>query len=181
MILSSLSVLIGQFDYASSASNPFGLPNPAAPNEIKDYQPMIGICDCKSIRKNKDGNWTEPVNIIWEFKYIMNGRAVQDLTLKEDGSHSGNIRQYIADSTQWYVHYYSSASPSTTLKTWEGGKVGNDIILYKRQKAPNGTDGSYKIIFKDITNEGFNWLGQWVNVGETFSFPNWKIECKKRT
>lgn len=180
LVISGTSILVGQYDYEPTISNPFGMANPDAPAEIKEYQPMIGICDCKSISKNKEGNWADPVNMTWEFKYIMNGMAVQDLTLKEDGSHSGSIRQYIADSTQWYVHYYSSKSPTPTLGTWKGGQSGNQIILYKSQKAPNGTDGSFKITFKDITENGFNWLGEWVNVNETFSFPTWKIECKKR-
>lgn len=41
-------------------------------------------------------------------------------------------------------------------------------------------DGFYKITFYDISEEGFKWLGEWVNTTETFSFPTWKIDCKKR-
>ncbi len=150
------SSVIGQYDYEPSTENPFGLPNPEAPGEIKDYQPMIGICDCISIRKNKDGNWDEPENMTWEFKYIMNGMGVQDQTLKEGGGHSGSIRQYMADSSQWYVHYYTSVSPTSVLSTWTGGKKGDDIVLYRSQKAPNGMDGNYKITFKNISNKGFD-------------------------
>jgi len=160
LLIASTSVLIGQYNYEPSAEHPFGLPNP--------------------IRKDKEGNWLEPENMTWEFKYIMNGMGVQDQTLKEDGGHSGSIRQYIADSSQWYVHYYSSAGPTTTLSAWAGGMVGDDIILYRSQKAPNGMDGSYKITFSNISEKGFSWFGEWVNIGETFSFPTWKIECKKR-
>ncbi len=180
LIVINFSEISSQYGYEPSKSNPFGLPNPNAPAEIKDYQPMIGICDCISIRKDKDGNWSKPEDMTWEFRYIMNGNGVQDQTLKVNGGHSGSIRQYIADSSQWYVHYYSSTSPSSSLGTWHGGKIENKIILYRSQKAPNGMDGSYKITFKDITDEGFNWLGEWVNLNETISFPTWKIECKKR-
>lgn len=168
-----------QMDYEPSAENPFGKSNPEAPQQIKDFAPMIGTCNCTSTSRNPDQSWAEPQKMTWTFKYIMNGMAVQDETLKEDGSHSGSIRQFIADSSKWYVHYYSSKSPTTILPAWEGGKRGDSIVLYREQKAPNGADGFYRITFKDFSEEGYNWLGEWVNTAETFSFPTWKINCKR--
>ncbi len=74
----------------------------------------------------------------------MNGMAVQDETWKVDGTHSGSIRQYNADSSRWYVHYYSASSAVNTLPAWEGNKNENGkIILYRKQRAPNGMDGYY--------------------------------------
>lgn len=180
LLILNCSLLMAQYDYEPSTYNPFGLPNPKAPSEIRDFQPMIGICDCTSSRISKGGNWPEPVRMTWEFKYIMNGMAVQDQTLKEDESHAGSIRQYNADSSVWYVHNYSSANPSSTLGTWQGGKKKNNIVLYKNQKAPNGMEGNYRITFKNISNNGFNWIGEWVNLDESIVFPTWKIECIKR-
>lgn len=46
--------LHAQFDYDESSTNPFGLPNPEAPKEILDFEPMIGICDCLSETRNQD-------------------------------------------------------------------------------------------------------------------------------
>ncbi len=171
---------IAQGEYEPSAAYPFGQPNPDAPKEILDYQPLIGICDCISKRRNKDQTWAEPNTMTWEFKYIMNGMGVQDQTIKADGKNGGSIRQFIADSSKWYVHYYSSATPTTVLSAWEGNKKGDKIILYRKQKAPNGMDGFYKINFYDINDSGFKWLGEWVDANETISFPTWKIECTKR-
>ncbi len=180
LILLSYSIVSGQGEYEPSKDYPFGQPNPKAPKEILDYGPLIGICDCVSKTRNKDQTWAEPNAMTWEFKYIMNGMGIQDQTIKNDGKHSGSIRQFIPDSSKWYVHYYSSATPTTVLSTWEGNKNDNKIILYREQKAPNGMEGFYKINFYDINSNGFKWLGEWVNKDETFSFPTWKIECKKR-
>ncbi|MDF1695789.1 MAG: hypothetical protein P1U56_08165 [Saprospiraceae bacterium] len=177
---SSSLFLFSQAEYEPSPINPYGLPNPNAPAEIQDYQNMIGICDCFSTRRNQDGTWADSVNMVWEFKYIMNGLAVQDQTLKEDGAHAGSIRQYIADSSRWYVHYYSSAKPTLQLGTWQGGNKGEDIVLYKRQAAPNGMDGNYKITFHGINEHGFNWKGEWTSLDETIIYPTWRIRCKKR-
>ena len=179
-ILSSATA-IAQYEFDSSMAYPFGQPNPTSPIELLDFAPLIGESICASETRNTDQSWSSPIEMTWRWKYIMNGHGVQDETLKSDGKHSGSIRQYIADSTRWFVHYYSSNAPSTTLSTWEGNK--NDdgkIVLYRDQKAPNGTEGDYRLTFYDITNDSFKWIGEWVNKGETFSFPTWKIDCKKK-
>ncbi|MGI9545836.1 MAG: hypothetical protein ACR2MM_01260 [Flavobacteriaceae bacterium] len=181
LLFLSISLSISaQFSYEASAEHPFGLPNPEAPEQILDYAPLIGECECLSVLRGPDGAWAEPVDMIWRFKYIMNGTAVQDETMKTDGSYAGSIRQFIPDSTKWYVHYYSSGKPTTILPSWEGNKdeTGN-IVLYRDQKAPNGMDGSYKITFSDITDQGFKWLGAWVSKDSSVVYPTWKIECKK--
>lgn len=170
------------YDYEPSSEHPFGLPNPDAPEQIKDWAPLIGECDCMSTRRNPDQTWGDPIPMTWRYKYILNGKAVQDETLKSDGTHSGSIRQYNPDSSLWYVHYYSSAASTPTLSAWEGNlNEEGKIILYKPQAAPNGMDGFYKITFYDISDEGFRWLGEWVSVDESFKLPTWKIDCKKRS
>jgi hypothetical protein len=186
-LLSSLVLLCfaplanAQYEYEASSSNPFGLLNPEAPAEVADFAPLIGESDCLSESRNQDGSWAEPMPMIWRWKYIMNGLAVQDETLKPDGIHSGSIRQFNADSAAWYVHYYTSGSATPILPVWEGGKTDDQTItLYREQTAPNGMDGFFKINFTDITYHSFNWLGEWVNVDESFSYPTWKISCTKK-
>ncbi|MEM9077686.1 MAG: DUF4440 domain-containing protein [Bacteroidota bacterium] len=170
--------LSAQFSYEPNLENPYGLPNPEAPKEILDFAPLIGECRCKSEKRNPDQTWAEPEDMIWRFKYIMNGTAIQDETLKEDGSHSGSIRQFIPDSTKWYVHYYNSSAPTTTLPTWEGSKKEDGtIVLYRDQKAPNGMDGFYRLTFYDVKSNGFKWVGEWVDKTESVVFPSWKIDC----
>ena len=166
--------------YEASEEYPYGRLNPEAPPQTADYAPLIGLCDCKSESRKADRTWAEPVNMTWKWKYIMNGMGVQDETLKDDGRHSGSIRQYSKDSARWYVHYYSSAAISTRLSTWEGNKKENDIVLYREQKAPNGMDGFYRLTFSNISEKGFNWIGDWVDKTEKIVFPTWKIQCVKR-
>ena len=179
-ILSSFFSLFAQYDYAVSSEFPYGQLNPEAPKQTADYKELIGICDCTSISRKQDGTWAEPVKMEWKFKYILNGMGVQDETLKMDGSHSGSIRQYNKDSLQWYVHYYTSTVASPNLRAWKGNRTGDEIILYNKQAAPNGTPGFHKIRFYDISTKGFKWLGAWVNTNETFSYETWKIDCVKR-
>lgn len=168
------------YPYEPSAKYPFGRANPNAPEQIKDFSALIGLSQCQSTARNPDGSWQPPQEIFWRYTFIMNGFGVQDETLKPDGSHSGSIRQYIAEQNQWYVHYYSSGAPTPVLPAWQGNKTENgDIVLYRERKAPNGMDGFYKITFYDISESKFNWLGEWVDKEEKIKYPTWKIECKK--
>lgn len=175
-------VIFGQSEtnFGPSPEYPYGKLNPEAPKETADFAPLMGLCDCVSTTRNADQSWGAPQKMTWKWSYIMNGFGVQDESIKEDGSHSGSIRQFIADSSKWYVHWYSNTTPSTVLPAWEGGKRGDSIVLYREQKAPNGLDGYYRLTFSDISEKGFEWIGEWVNTSETFSFPTWTISCKKR-
>lgn len=175
-----VSPLTAQYNYEPSSTHPFGMVNPNAPQEVKDFEQLIGLCDCKSVNRKADGTWNTAVDMQWTFKYIMNGTAVQDETLKADGKHSGSIRQFNQDSTKWYVHYYSSNTPVSSLPTWEGTKKGEDIVLYRPQKAPNGMEGFFRLTFYDISKAGYKWKGEWVNPDESIAYPTWKIDCTKR-
>lgn len=167
--------------YRPSEQYPFGQPHPEAPKEVTDYAPLIGISDCRSVSRVSQTEWADTVSMEWHWKYLMNGWGVQDETFKADGKHSGSIRQYNADSAQWYVTYYASATATPTLRTWAGdARESGDIVLYNPQPAPNGTEGYYKIQFTDITDEGFNWEGEWTDVAETIHYTTWRIFCKKR-
>lgn len=188
LVFSSLCLLLplllpsqeGHYLYESSKEYPYGRPHPDMPDAFRDYQELIGTCDCTSTQRKADQNWGEPQQIQWTFQYIMDGRAVQDGTLKPDGAHSGSIRQFSRDSSRWYVHYFSSGTAPPTLPSWGGTRDGNEMTLYRPQKAPNGMEGFYKIRFYDISETGFKWLGVWTNPEETFVYETWKIDCVKR-
>lgn len=169
------------YPYEVSQDFPFGAQNPAAPEQLADFGQLAGQYSCTSTARNAQQEWKEPETIIWRWKYIMNGMAVQDETLKPDGSHAGSIRVYDSDSLTWRVHYYSNSATPNTLSAWTGNanEMGQ-IILYRDQPAPNGTPGFYRITFSEINDQGFEWIGEWVNKPETFVFPTWKISCQRK-
>lgn len=179
-VLVPLFVAAQDFPYNPSTQNPYGLLNPKAPKQTADFKELIGSSQCQSVARIDQNTWADTVQMIWDFKYIMNGYAVQDETFKFDDSFAGSIRQYSQDSARWFVHYYSTTgSPTPVLSAWEGNRDGDKIVLYREQAAPNGMEGFYKITFSDISDKGFNWLGEWVDRAESFSYPTWKIYCKK--
>lgn len=183
IFICTLNTFIAQnksYEFESSKENPFGKYNPKAPKELQDYKDLIGVCNCTSESRKPDGSWAKPVNMTWEWRYIMNGMAVQDLTLKEDNRHSGSIRQYDTIHKQWNVHYYASTSTPKTLSSWTGNKTKEGkIVLYKKQKAPNGTEGFFRLSFYDISNKGYKWVGEWTDLNEKIVYATWKINCTK--
>lgn len=167
--------------YEPSTEYPYGRKNPDAPEQLADFAPLIGTCDCFSRNRNPDGSWQDSVKMIWTFEYIMNGMGVQDKTLKEDGRYAGSIRLFNADSAKWYVHYYSSSAITPRLNTWSGNKIDDKIVLTMPQKSPNGLDGISRLTFYDISENGFKWIGEWLNLQKTIVYPFWKISCWKKT
>lgn len=166
--------------YEPGAGQPFGKLNPEAPAQVADFDPMIGLCDCKSLGRNPDGTWKDTTNMVWSFKYIMNGTAVQDEVWR-DGNYAGSMRQFHKDSVQWAVTYYSYPSVAYNPSVWWGNKQENgDIILKKEQAAPNGMAGFSSLTFYDIKEDGFNWKGEWIKDDGTIKYPFWLIWCKKR-
>lgn len=180
LMVSSAMLYAQNYAHNPSEKQPFGSWNPEAPEQLKDFEPLIGVCDCKSVNRNPDGTWQDTVNMVWTYKYIMDGKAVLDETLKEDGGHTMSVRQYNADSAKWYVTFFSSSVVNPKPSTWAGGKKDKDIVLYLDQKAPNGMEGYSKLTFYEISENGYKWKGEWSDKAETIAFPFWTIDCKKR-
>ncbi len=168
------------FQFESNKEYPYGRLNPMAPTATGDFQDLIGLCNCKSVSRNPDQTWADTLQMTWKWKYIMNGYAVQDEVWQENEFYAGSIRQYHADSSRWVVTYYSYPGIAWNPASWHGTRIDSgDIVLYNPQKAPNGMDGFYKIRFYNISDEGFNWRGEWVNPDESIVYPTWMIFCKK--
>jgi len=173
--------LSAQNSFEVSEANPFGQANPDAPEQIKDYKKLIGLCDCLSESRNQDKSWKEPVKMTWKFKYIMNGMGIQDEIIKDNKTYSGSIRQFDPETKKWYVHYYSHPRISKQLSVWVGDKTEKgDVVLYRDSTAANGTEGFYRLTFYEINDEGFKWVGEWTDKSEAVVYPTWKISCKKR-
>lgn len=170
---------LNTFPHEAVPSHPHGQPNPAAPKQLADFQPMIGTASCQSKTRVDDETWAEPVAMTWTFQYIMNGMAVQDITLKADGRHSGSIRQFDVVKDQWNIHYFSSSNPTSQLPVWTGGKSGERLVFWRQQTAPNGMSGHYRLTFYEITDSSYRWIGEWVSDDLSLTYPTWKIDCLK--
>lgn len=180
LLIISFNLFAQDNNYIASDRLPFGKANPDAPEQISEFEPLIGICDCKSVQRNTDGTWQDTLNMVWKFKYILNGMAVQDETWHESGFSATSIRQFNADSLNWVVSYYGTKFVSNNVGVWTGNKKDDAIVLKMPQKSPNGLDGINRLTFYGISEAGFKWKGEWTNLDASIIYPYWTIECKKR-
>ena len=179
--LATAALLLSSSAAAAQSVPPttYGSPNPDAPDQIGDYAELIGTHQCSSAQRAPDETFPDPIQAKWRFKYIFDGHAVQDETWKEDGTYTSSIRQYNPDSSAWMVTYFASGPGAPSPPTWQGSRDGNEIVLRRSQKSPNGLDGISRLTFSNISEGGFEWIGEWVSLDGSVVFPFWRIGCTK--
>lgn len=165
-------------DYEPSPAHPFGRPHPDAPKELGQFAFMIGQNDCTEERLNNTTQEWVAGERTWDAHYFMNGHGIRD-SGRSGSTTNGNIRLFDTLTKTWNVTFFSS--PVYGSSTWQGKKVGDEIILKIPQKAP-GTDfdGFSTLTFSNISETGFDWRGEWISVDESVVFPYWRISCVKR-
>ncbi len=166
-------------EYEPGKQYPFGRPNPMAPQEISQFHFMIGNNNCVEERRDSsNGAWIEGQRS-WDAHYTMNGFAIID-TGRSGQSSNGNMRLFDLETKQWVVTFF--AMPVFSSGVWRGQLTGTDIVLKQPQKAPGlGLDGISRLTFHNITDTGFDWIGEWLSDDGTVVYPFWKISCKKST
>ncbi|MDA1372108.1 MAG: hypothetical protein O2971_15265 [Proteobacteria bacterium] len=168
----------GAMLYEPSAEFPYGRPNPDAPPELAQFDFMVGENDCSEERlNNATGEW-DPGQRTWDAYYYINGYAIRD-TGRSGAATNGNLRLFDTAAGQWLVTFYSM--PAYSTGTWAGGMEGGAMVLRQPQKAP-GTDldGFSRLTFSNITQQGFDWVGEWVSADDdSVVFPFWRISCQK--
>lgn len=166
--------------YEVNKQQPFGMPNIKAPEEIKDFEKLIGICNCKSVqyRGNVPG---DTLDLKWRWKYILNGNAVQDdgwLGNEKGQSSFTSIRILNPQTKQWQVPFFVPYMTSEP-QIWNGGKDGEDIVLRKPEAAQNDQKMESVLTFSNISDKGFDWTGKMVNLETKTESVFWKIWCVK--
>lgn len=161
---------------------PLGAYNPRAPKEVKQFDFMVDVCDCRSVNRNPDGSWQDTLDMVWMAKYTLNGTAIQDFTWREGAFAASSMRQYDTTTHQWVVTYFSNTGVSTKPGTWLGAwdEEAQKMVLTQAQKAPNGMEGNSVLTFSNISEKGYKWEGKWVKDDGSVEWPFWRIACKRR-
>lgn len=151
--------------------------NPNAPSELSQFEFMIGEFNrVDSVFNRSTGQW-DVSNGEWNAGYILNGLAIQDHSVNYASENvTTNIRIYDSSKNKWVVSWFKMPGPG--MSTFEGEKIGNEIILKGTTPAPNSTM-PIQLIFFDIKDDSYKWKGQ-INVnGQWFTF--WKLSCVRKS
>ncbi len=173
----------GALRYDPSVRDPFGLPNPDAPPELAEFAFLAGNHNCLDERRSADGATWVKNDRLWDGRYTMNGFAIID-SGGVGGSANGNMRVYDATAGKWNVTFFSM--PTYSSGVWQGNKVADDsgagysMVLSQPQNAPGmQREGVSRLTFSEISESGFNWIGEWVSKDGSIVYPFWKISCTR--
>nr|WP_321231825.1 hypothetical protein [uncultured Psychroserpens sp.] len=166
--------------YESNDENPFGKPNKNAPEQIRDFEKFIGVCNCKSVQYSGNGVG-DTLALKWRWKYILNGNAIQDdgwFGNESSQTAFTSIRILNPQTKQWQVPFFTPYMISEP-QIWNGGKEGENIVLRKPEAKQNNDHIESVLTFSNITENGFNWTGKIVNLDSKKETVFWRIWCVK--
>ena len=159
--------------YEPSEEFPYGKINPEAPEQLNEFDFMVGVCDCTDSISQGPDKWLSFPSI-WSAKYFLNGHAIQDNNFNPKNPTS-NLRLYDKNTGEWKVTFTASAQGYFS-GVWTGKKENDEIILYQK----NGDDQPYsKLTFYDIGDKGYKWKSETV-YPDGQSSVGWKKICVKR-
>lgn len=158
-------------EYEGTSESPYGRLNPNAPPETAQFGFMVGTFDCTDrLREPKSGKWFES-EAVWSSRYILNGYGIEDRYWSPIIV-AQSTRIFDAKKKKWIVTYLQSI-PSYQTGVWEGVKEGNNMVM--RRAFPNSES---RLTFSNITETGFDWIGE--NVTKEKTTSGWQISCKRR-
>ena len=166
-------MLFNEFDM--SPEHHFGRPNPAMPPGFQQFHFMIGEFACED-ELWMNGAWKK-MQGVWITNYTLNGYAIQDHYRNE--MYAGtSLRLYNQQEDHWQVHFFGMPGGHTGV--WVGGKIEDRIVLTSEQQAPDGSTVTSRLSFSQITESGFEWLGERITADGTVT-PTWRISARRMT
>ncbi|MEM7050264.1 MAG: hypothetical protein AAF604_11430 [Acidobacteriota bacterium] len=164
-------------DFEPTAEHPFGRPNPRAPEELAQFEFLIGEFDAQVRRRLPDGSWFEEM-ILWQASYILNGHAIQDRTWSDTAA-TTSIRFFDTNQGKWRVSY--QAKPGNIFGfVWEGVKSDDQMVLTSTYPNGDGDAIFSRLTFHDITPTGFEWTSEETNQRTGETLVDWTISARRR-
>ena len=161
-------------EYEPNAAYPYGRMNPNAPPELKQFEFMIGDCECIDDIRQPDGTWKE-VNAKWNATFFMNGYGIQDKYWTDGDFVTSNIRIFDNKRSKWIVTFFSM--PRYSSGVWEGSQEDGKMIMRSENENPDGSVSVSRLTFYNISVDGFDWIAERITGEDTVA--SWKSSCKK--
>lgn len=142
----------------STAAGDYGSLNPAAPEETRQFEFIVGNWQCATRFMDDEGNYHEG-EARWEGFYMLDGWAIKDIwhsTLPDGNTFQGiNIRSFNPETKKWDNRWL----PQYTLawKYYESEMVGNTMVMTGGAGSDENGDFIERNTFYDIEADSWKW------------------------
>jgi len=128
----------------------------------EDFNFLLGDWDAKILRYAPDGAITADTNGSWHARASFGGRVIEDqvIQLDADGNEdvaANSLRTYCEETQQWEMVYFWADQPMSSLMSFVGNRVGDEMHLNLQQLGANRLVTMAQIRFFDITQNSFSW------------------------
>ena len=130
-------------------------PSKDAPESVIQMKPFIGDWQCSREVRQKDGSWQKPEQVSrWEWRYILNGHAIQDYWYPNKDNLSGvgagtNVRVFNSSKQQWNMSWTFDSLGS--FQTFDANFDGETMVMNGVYPAVKNTPAYHaKITFFNI-------------------------------
>jgi hypothetical protein len=152
----------------------YGKPNPNAPEELSQFDFLVGKWHGEAKLKREDGIW-ESLNVSWEGRYILDGYAIADeyrMTTRT-GEHlvlGMNLRSYDGKKKVWNLKWLNAlAGTWADLGPEElGGVVADGKAISYSMKEPVARHTFTRATYTNISADHFTWRGDRSDDGKTW-------------
>lgn len=158
--------------YEPNQVHSHGAPNPEAPDELAQFDFLVGNFKCVDEISNLEGNTTELI-AHWSGRYILNGHGIQD-SYWNDRFSTTNIRVYDTTQSKWILSYFRQ--PELRTGIWIGAVEGADIVL-SRTFDWEGQVVESRLTFQNRTSTGFQWKSELIS--ENAEHTDWTSSCQR--
>ena len=140
-------------------------------SEQNTFDFLLGEHKCQDTITDLEGN-VSSFDSIWRGELILGGRAIQD-HYRNPEFEATNIRVFDVTESVWRVTYFRE--PGGVTGVWTGGKIRDEIVL-TRKTAFNGTAVISRLVFSDISDDGFSWRSEYESADNLI--VHWTSLCK---
>ncbi len=133
-------------------------------DSMKLFGQFVGSWDWTGYDYSDDGSKT-PTKGRWIFESVLNGMAIQDVFIFENSNSDQNQVTYVeygttlrfpnSDGESWKAVWVGPMNK--VVRIFEAKAVGNEIVL----EGKNESDQPIRWVFSDISEDHFNWRGEY--------------------
>jgi hypothetical protein len=140
---------------------------------------MIGRFSCElEYRKLEEGSWVvaRRGTATWEARYVLDGHAILDEFIDDEGSAAVNVRIYSTEEHRWKIHAVAVEQPAGGIHN--ASLVEGAMVMDVVRETPTGFEYTQRYSFRREDEDRYRWTNE-VLGSDGASVTLDVIECRR--